>query len=197
MRTGSFQLMTDEDLVRQVLRGDIQAYNVLVKRFRGAVVLVAEQTLHSREVAEDVAQEVFLVAFQSLTTLRDQQRFGSWLYAITRYRARRVMRQEKRTVVLDPEWLSLIMAAFPTSVEAHPERDLLRAEAKKELAEALANLTSENRTAFLLRYEEAWPVARISEFLALPISTIKWRLHQARKQVKQQLLLHQKESGYE
>jgi len=44
---------------------------------------------------------------------------------------------------------------------------------------------------FLLRYEEAWPIARIAEFLALPVTTIQWRLHQARKLLKQQLLPHE------
>lgn len=190
MCTGSFQFITDADLVRHVLTGDLRAYNILVQRFRGAVILVAEQALHSREIAEDVAQEVFLVALQSLPSLRDPERFASWLYAITRFQARRVTRREQRTVALDPEAMSLLLAGLPASEDTHPETDLLRVEARKELADALANLTPDHRIAFLLRYEEAWPVARIAEFLALPISTIKWRLHQARKQLKQQLQLH-------
>lgn len=180
MCTDSFLLLTDEELVRHALTGEIRACNALVVRYRGAVVLVAQQVLPLREAAEDVAQDVFLIAFQSLARLRDPHRFGSWLYAITRYQARRVLRQEKPTVALDSE--------LPASGAVHPEGELLRAEAQRELTEALASLTPEHRVAFLLRYEEAWPVARISEFLALPISTVKWRLHQARKQLKRALL---------
>ena len=189
--------MSDEQLVRQTLCGDIRAYNALVKRFRRAVVLVAEQTLHSPEVAEDVAQEVFLVAFQSLTQLRSPERFASWLYAITRYRARRVNKQAQRTVALESERLHADMVCLPLQEETYQERVLLKAEFQNDLDWALANLKPEHRFVFLLRYEEEWPVARISDFLALPISTIKWRLHQARKQLKQQLLLCQKETGHE
>lgn len=193
----AFHDRADADLVCHVLQGEKEAYNVLVKRFRGAVVLVAEQIVHSRDIAEDVAQEVFLVALQSLTKLRDPTRFGSWLYTIARHRASRVVRQEKRTVALDAAGLSLIRADLPPSGEAHPEKELLRAEAREELAAALANLTPETRLAFRLRYEESWTVARIAEFLALPLSTVKWRLHQARKQLRQQLLSQQKETNHE
>ncbi|MCW3094430.1 MAG: polymerase sigma factor SigW-like protein [Chthonomonadaceae bacterium] len=194
MHTCTLQSRTDEELVRQALCGDIRAYNVLVKRFRGAVVLVAEQTLNSREVAEDVAQEVFLVAYESLTQLRSPDRFASWLYAITRYRARRVRKQELRTIPLEPESMYADATCLPLQEETHPEKALFKAEFQNELARALATLKPEHRLAFLLRYEEAWPVMRISEFLALPVSTIKWRLHQARKQLKQQLQPLPKES---
>jgi len=197
MHPPALQFRSDEQLVRQALCGDIRAYNALVKRFRRAVILVAEQTLHSREVAEDVAQEVFLMAFQSLTQLRSPERFASWLYAITRYRARKANKQAQRTVALEPERLHPDMICLPFWEETDPENALLKAEVQNELARALANLKPEHRLVFLLRYEETWPVARISDFLALPISTIKWRLHQARKQLKQQLLLHQKEPEHE
>jgi RNA polymerase sigma-70 factor (ECF subfamily) len=189
--------MADEGLVRLALCGEIRAYNTLVNRFRGAVILVAEQTLHSREIAEDVAQEVFLVAFQSLTRLRDPKRFSSWLYAITRYRARRVLKQEQRLVSMETEHLDTLSMPFSIQEAAHPEKALLNNLLKDELVCALANLKPEFQLVFRLRYEEEWSVARISEFLALPIPTIKWRLHQARKQLKQQLQSHEQENKHE
>lgn len=189
MGTDSLLSLTDEELVRLALSGNPGAYNALVTRYRRAVVLVAQQLLPHREAAEDVAQEALLVALQSLRKLRDPQRFGSWLYAITRYQARRAVRQEKPAGVLDTE--------LPAPVEATPESDLLRGETRRELTEALAALSPEHRVTFLLRYEEAWPVARIADFLALPLSTIKWRLHQARKQLKRQLLEDRKDTTHE
>jgi len=185
--------MTDEELVHLVLLGRIQAYDVLVKRFRHAVILVAEQTVQSHDVAEDVAQEVFLVALKSLPRLRDPKRFASWLYAIARYRARRVRKQERNMEPLEAERLDTVPNSLLTKDTGNPEKALLNGQLQNEIACAVANLKPEIALVFRLRYEEAWPVARISEFLALPLTTIQWRLHQTRKQLKQQLQTHEKE----
>jgi RNA polymerase sigma-70 factor (ECF subfamily) len=197
MHTRLLQSMADEGLVRLALCGEMEAYNTLVDRFRAAVILVAEQTLHSREVAEDVAQEVFLVAFQSLPRLRDPKRFASWLYAITRYRARRVLKQERRFVSLETDPLHAVAVACSTGEATHPEAVLLNNLFKDELVCALANLKPELQLVFRLRYEEEWSIARISEFIALPIPTIKWRLHQTRKLLKQQLQSYEQEDKHE
>ena len=197
MHSGSLPSRTDEELVRLALDGNMRAYNTLVYRFRGAVVLVAEQIVHSHEVAEDVAQEVFLVAAKSLPRLRDPKRFASWLYAITRYRAHRARKQAQRTLPMEPELLHVVVAQLSAQEAAHPEKALLLGEYRNELTAALATLKPELRLVLLLRYKEAWPVARICEFFALPLTTIQGRLHQARKQLKQQLLAPQKEFEHE
>src|SRR5262245_6444660 len=89
-RRGCFPLISDEELVVGALLGDLGAFDELVRRFRGAVIAVAEGVLGSREAALDVAQEAFLLAFKALPQLDDAARFPAWLCAITRNRARRV-----------------------------------------------------------------------------------------------------------
>jgi len=185
--------MTDEELVHLVLQGRIQAYDVLVKRFRQAVILVVEQTVQSHEVAEDVAQEVFLVALKSLPSLRDAKRFASWLYAIARHRARRVRHQERSMEPLEAERLDTLPISRLTKDAGDPEQTLLNGQLQDEIACAVANLKPEFALVFRLRYEESWSIAQISDFLALPITTIQWRLHQTRKQLKQKLQTHERE----
>src|SRR5262245_36610972 len=94
---GWFPLISDEELVIGALLGDLGAFDELVRRFRGAVVAVAEGVLGSRELALDVAQEALLLAFKALPQLDDPARFPAWLCAITRNRARRVGAADRRS----------------------------------------------------------------------------------------------------
>ncbi len=193
MQTRYLQQLNDEGLALRAMRGDLTAYSVLAARYRGAVLLIAEEALGSRANAEDVAQEVFLVVFQSLARLREPAKFASWLYAITRFRARRAFRQTQRYATREPESLNGLM----DSEESQPEKALLRAERDSEIMGAVERLKSEWRVVFLLRYQEEWSISQIAGFLALPITTVNWRLHQARKRLLQQLKTDERESDHE
>src|SRR5690348_12007404 len=81
---------TDEQLVLAALVGGIAAFDELVRRYRAAIILVAEHVIGSRAAAEDVAQEVFLLAFKALPSLDEPAKFAGWLRAIARHRAQRV-----------------------------------------------------------------------------------------------------------
>ena len=93
---GEFPDIGDEELVVRALLGELEAFDELVRRFRGAVLAVAEGALGAGEAARDVAQEAFLLAFKALPQLEDPACFGAWLCAITRHRARRVARGNGR-----------------------------------------------------------------------------------------------------
>lgn len=193
MQTSFLQQLSDEDLAIRAMRGNLQAYTVLMVRYRGAVLLIAEEVLGSRASAEDVAQGVFLVVFQSLPRLREPQRFASWLYAITRFRARRAFHQIKRYTPLDIDSLR----DLTDSEESQPEKSLLKAERSSEIWGAVERLKSEWRTVFLLRYQEEWSILQIAGFLALSTTTVNWRLHQARKCLLQQLKNDERSLGNE
>lgn len=183
MQTRSHQQQNDEELALSAMRGDLRAYSALAARYRGAVIVIAEEATGSRVCAEDVAQEVFIIVFQSLPRLREPSRFASWLYAITRYRARRAFKRSQRLVTLDLDSLS----ALADSAESQPEKALLKKESESEIRSAAESLKSEWRVVFLLRYQEEWSIAQIAGFLALPLTTVNWRLYQARKRLMQQL----------
>src|SRR5207244_8483604 len=78
------------ELVREAQRGNPEAFDALVRRFRDLMVAVARQEIGSREAAEDVVQDALLQAFRALPQLQDPARFVPWLTVITRCRARRV-----------------------------------------------------------------------------------------------------------
>lgn len=191
MRASCFQNNSDEDLVWEVRAGNRKAFDELAHRFRGAITQIAYETLQSRTAAEDLAQEVLVVAFGSLTHLRNPSNFAGWLYAIARYRARRIAYQEQRIVPIDPSQLSRLSGNTDSA-----ESTFFEARQHMEIAEALIGLKPDYRTVLLLRYSEQWTIARIAAFLSLPETTVNWRLHQGRKVLKQ-TLLQREEANHE
>ena len=122
------------------------------------------------------------MAFRSLFHLREPGKFASWVYAIARYRARRVAQQEQRDLPTDPSQLPSI------SNDTATEADFFEGQQRLELTDALIAMNPDYRTVLLLRYGEQWPIAHIAAFLSLPTTTVNWRLHYARKVLKQMLL---------
>ena len=181
------------ELVMAALLGDLQAFDALVRRFRGAIVIVAEEMSNCREQAEDVAQEVFLLAFKALPQLQDPTRFSSWLYAIARHRARRVSMQASRLRPTESSVLDRLILANCHEIGMHPVEELVRRAERAYVPELLAKLDANFRIPLRLRYYEEWPVQQISEFLMLPVTTVKWRLHKGRLLMRELLTALRKE----
>src|SRR5258708_29785658 len=110
-RENRLQHLSDAEVAGIARLGSREAYDELVRRFRGAVVMVATQSLRSRQAAEDVAQEAFLLAFQGLPRLQNPAKFPGWLYAITRHRAQRVALRESRSEAAEDSVLEHLMTA--------------------------------------------------------------------------------------
>ncbi len=194
MQNTALKNASDESLVERTLWGEVQAFGVLVNRYRGAVTLIAHEVLHSWTLAEDTAQEVFLVAYHSLSRLREPERFASWLYAITRHQARKAYRKLPPQTTLDTPEIEAVTRTQYRYSNHSPEHQALQVERSQNLWKAIHRLKPEWRVVFLLRYEQEWSASQIAAFLAIPTTTVNWRLHEARKYLKQQLTLQEQES---
>ena len=175
--------LPDEILVGLAILGDLRSFDVLVLRYRAAVLRVA-QIYANHELAEDVAQEALLIAFKALPTIDEPAKFASWLYAITRHAAMRLSKSEsaknQNRVDLDEILLNHSEAlARPMAGEAAFETAWVRA--------AIDELAPEYRLILQLRFYDEWALKRIAKFLEMPLSTVKWRLHRAKQLLKEQL----------
>jgi RNA polymerase sigma-70 factor, ECF subfamily len=179
-----WQEFEDEKLVVAALLGDIAAFDVLVLRYRPAVLAAVSRQLSRRELAEDVCQEAFLLAFKALPQLADRGRFPAWLHAIARRQAIRYSRGEARAShsPLDELILEHSEVLSPSSWEA-----VERKENEEWVRVAMAALPEEFQLVLSLRYWSEMPLERISAFLGLPLSTVKWRLHRARALMRERL----------
>lgn len=177
---------SDEQLVLAALVGSVPAFDELVRRYRAGVIVAAEGVLRCRALAEDAAQDVFLLAFKALPSLEDPRRFAGWLYAIARNRARRIAAREGRTrPALLSEVDALILAssdeiAANNARSLDPERGAVR-DAEREAVRLLLDcLKPEHREVLMLRYFEEWPLERIARLLSVPEATVRGRLHRGR-----------------
>lgn len=181
LRGTSYREAGDSELVIAALLADCDAFEELIRRYRGAVTVTAQGVLGNWAVAEEVAQDVFVIAFQTLPSLDEPVNFGAWVRAIARFRALRVRDREKRTEATESEPLEALMnASHAPACGDSPEATLDRAATRTVVWDALDRLTVEHREALYLHYCEEWPLERIARFLCVPMTTVKGRLFRAR-----------------
>lgn len=173
----------DAVLVLAAILGDLRSFDVLALRYRAAAYRVA-QTIAGRELAEDIVQEALLLAFKALPSIEEPDKFASWLYAITRHAAYRLgqrTRQERaQRVELDEALLE------NSAVLAQPFKPLESFETAWVRA-AVETLDEEYRLILHLRFDDEMPLRRIADFLDVPLTTVKWRLHRAKQLLRRQL----------
>jgi len=171
----------DELLVMAAILGNLDAFEQLVVRYRPAVVRLA-RTIVGADYAEDVAQDSLLLAFKALPTIEEPNKFAAWLSAITRHRALRFSKSEtthmSKRVALDEALLEKIEAL--TKPVADKERD-------QSMLKALDSLTADYAMPLRLHFLDDMPLARIAAFMGVPLSTVKWRIHQGKKLMRAQL----------
>jgi RNA polymerase sigma-70 factor (ECF subfamily) len=171
----------DEVLVMAAILGDLEAFEELVLRYRAAVVRLA-RTIVGNNYAEDVAQDALLLAFKALPTIEEPQKFAAWLSAITRNRAFRFNKRESaqlsKRVGMDELLLEKIDALA---------RPLIESSNNEELLQTLDSLPKDYSLPLRLQFLDEMPIKRIAAFLGLPVSTVKWRLHQGKKLMRERM----------
>lgn len=180
--------MEDAQLVRQARRGDQAAFETLTRRYQGMVYGYAYHQLGRFADAQDVTQEVFLAAYQTLDGLRQPDRFAGWLRGIAVNHCRR-HRRAQVVWTADSADLALWKDRRPDPEEALEEK-----EQGRRLERLLGALTEKNRLVVTLFYLEEMSYEEIGRFLGVPVSTVKGRLHKARKRLEKEVMEMVKES---
>ena len=163
---------SDGVIVARVLRGDVEAFRVLVERYRDRYARYAFYMLGNREDAEEALQDAFTRAYRSLARCEDPERFGAWLFRILVNRCRTLgarRGRRARTFVVDE-------GAILEASEEHPaERNAWR----EEIDRALQQLRADQREAFLLKYVEDKGYDEMSQLTGVGVSALKMRVMRA------------------
>ena len=183
---GSASLMEKDVLA--AARGDRDAYVRLIDGHRTLVCSIALAIVRDLPSSEDVAQEVFLTAWQGLGQLRNPTSFGPWLRQLTRNHARDALRTRHRhgPRLTEAQTEGLLAAA----VDPHPlaaER-LIEEEERRLLAQVLEELPDEAREVVTLYYREGQSVEQVATLLGLREDAVKKRLSRARTRLREALL---------
>ena len=170
---------TDEDLVARSRGGDVDSFNQLILRWERPIYALAYRVIGREEDARDVCQDTFLRAFRALPKFKGEAKFSSWIYRIALNLCRDWIRRQRRTPVVqmpeDAEAVERIALRDPVeSIE-----DLVaRKELSTVVADAMAVLPEEQRTAIILKEYHGMTFQEIAELQGCPLSTVKTRLYQ-------------------
>lgn len=170
---------SDGELVYMTLSGDTDAYGELVARHKNTVYNAAYAVVHEHYAAEDIAQDSFVDGFMQLHRLYDPNKFPGWIYAVARRKALHYVSRRRTHEDIDN--------VPAVSAGSDPLARILKEERINEVRAAVGTLSEKNRTVAELFYFKNVNVSRISALLALPEGTVKRRLHEARKKLKERL----------
>jgi len=139
--------LSDSELVRRILKSDMEAFAVLVRRYQNVAYAVAYSTVRNFHDAKDIAQEAWIRVYQRLATYGPDRYFGSWLYTVSKRCAMDWLRSGHSLPV--EELRAALSVPDPKSL---PDEELERREACETIHQALSSLSEVNRETTTLYY---------------------------------------------
>ena len=195
MNTGENRILNPEadeiSIIKQVLGGDADAFEHIVKKYEKKVYNLALRYLKNRDDALDLSQEVFIRVYNNLAQFRGDSQFSTWIYRVTYNKCVDMLRKTqklRRNVVMSTDDENF----FETrDCRASIEEDYEGRETLVTVMKIIDTLPSEQRDVVILRYIKDLSYSQIADVLEIAEGTIKSRLNRARLKIKEQL----KESG--
>jgi RNA polymerase sigma-70 factor, ECF subfamily len=163
----------DVEAVRRVLAGDTAAFSGIVERWQSRLINLAWRFCRDRSVAEDMAQDAFVKAFNALGTFRGEARFSTWLIALSLNCYRSALRSRGPVTVNLELWRPADLEPSALTVIENRERDEL-------VRQLVATLPPRYRDPMVLFYFQEMSVAETARVLGIPEGTLKARLSRAR-----------------
>jgi RNA polymerase sigma factor (sigma-70 family) len=160
--------------------GERDAFDGIVCRFQDMAFAVAFGLLGDADSARDAAQDAFVEAYLHLRSLRDPAAFPSWFRRIVIKSADRIHRARRPVIALDS--VAEVHDGTPDLAEY-----IIRQEQWMTVRKALRELPTEKRAVLNLCYLEGWTAHEAAAFLDLPLTTVKKRLHDARRRLRERL----------
>ena len=176
--------------VENALSGDEKAYEELLTRYKYGIYNLIYQMIKNKEETEDLVQETFIKAFNSLESYNDQFAFSTWLYKIAYNHCIDAIRKKKLNTIPIDRPVPLNEGEVKHQIRDYapgPEGDYIFAESQKHIKKCIENLPEKYRRAILLRHQEDRSYEEISQILNIPLGTVKARIFRAREILKKQL----------
>lgn len=191
----SIHMQVQEDdiaIIQMVLQGQTQAFGRLVARYQSFVFTIVLRHIHSREVAEELAQDVFVKAFKALSSFKGNSKFSTWLYTIAHHTCLSHLRKKEDETIFPGEehiqsWVEL------GGGSSHPGDRLEQKGQQHLLNEALKHLPAIDNELITLFYKGEQSIEEISTITGLTVSNVKVKLLRARQKLKD--ILEQRYSG--
>jgi RNA polymerase sigma-70 factor (ECF subfamily) len=188
-----YERLGDLELAAAVLRRDVSAIRLLMRRNHQRLYRAAWCILRNRAEAEDAVQEAYLKAFAAMGSFAGEAALSTWLTRIAvnealerrRTAARRARLLQDQSIAVMDDYRGKFMSA--PAAPPTPDADLMHRQIKTLLEEAIAKLPQEFRTVFVLREIEGLSVEETADALQIPVATVKTRALRARRRLQAEL----------
>jgi RNA polymerase sigma-70 factor (ECF subfamily) len=183
--------MLEGDLVKRARRGDLAAYDELVKRYQERIYATIYHMTSNHEDANDLAQDSFIKAYQALKSFRGGSSFYTWIYRIAVNKTINFLKQRKHKHHFSLNDLDFNTEHNPDLVAliSHktPHREVGLMELQKKLNEALMRLSEPHRMVVVLHDVQGQSHDEIAAIMDCNIGTVRSRLFYARQQLQRYL----------
>jgi RNA polymerase sigma factor (sigma-70 family) len=180
----------DRQLIDMALQGDERAFETLLNKYRNLVFSIMIKMVRNHQEAEDLTQEAFMKAFNSLSSFNDEFAFSTWLMKIASNNCIDFLRKRKLRTYSIHEPIQYKDEKIEIDIPDHeptPEKHLLQNERAKMIQTAIDELPERYRYVVLLRHKEEKSYEEISEILNLPLGTVKAQIFRAREILNKKL----------
>jgi len=162
-------LNSDTELVEAAQNGHLESFGALYERYHSSMVALAYSVLADRHLAQDAAQEVFVIACQDLLNLKRKDKFAAWLAGICRNVAKGMLRVKAK--IIEPDiWQR----------KGDPD---IKEQRQDAVRRAVWQLRSAERELIVLRYYDGFSQAQISSVLDISPSAVNGRLIRAKRKI--------------
>lgn len=186
--------LDDRELATYAARGHEPAFRELLTRYERPVFSLIYRMVRDRTLAEDLAQEAFIRAFNAIGTYKTSYKFSNWILKIANNHTIDHLRKRKlETVSIDgsphartTDEVTQSQVVIASSDET-PAEYVEHRELGSQIEQAIAGLREEYRTVIVLRHVEGYAYDEIADIMELPLGTVKTYLHRARGELRESL----------
>lgn len=171
----------EDDLVAASARGDEDAFQQLVERYRRLVLHVAYRSMGDMSLAEDVAQEAFIKVFRGLPRYRREKPFVHWLRRVVANTVVDELRRRRPVESLDN------LEQLPAADNDGPQELADQHDEQEAVRQAIMELPASYREILILQVFRELTYEQIARTLNLPLGTVMWRLNRAKRLLRQRL----------
>jgi RNA polymerase sigma factor RpoE len=188
-RAGESPASVEEiELVKRARKGDLAAYDDLVRRYQERIYATIYHMTSNHEDANDLAQEAFIKAFQALRSFKGGSSFYTWVYRIAVNKTINFLKQRKNRTQMSLDDLDFNAEHDPDLValvsEKTPRREVGLAELQEKLNAAMQKLSEPHRLVVTLHDVQGLSHEEIAEIMDCNVGTVRSRLFYARQQLQ-------------
>lgn len=169
--------LTDEDVVKRVLDGEVELFEILMRRYNRRLFRIARGFVGSQADAVDVVQEAYVRAYENLAGFRGDAKFATWLTRIAVHEAIGLSR--RRGAETPVEGFGCIESAL-----AAPDHEAMNEELGRLLENAVDTLPAPMRSVLLMREVERIPIDEIASALGISVANVRVRLHRSKASLR-------------